>query len=192
MKTVYIIHGWSGSPNEPLHKWLKENLEQQGRKVIAPEMPDADEPHIHSWVSKLKEIIEPNEGAILVGHSVGCQAILRYLAELPEGQNVGGVVFLAPWTNLIMKTIEEEGEESVAIAKEWIDSPLDFAEIKKHIQGKVIAIFSDDDPDVPLSEKDIFAEKLGAEVIVEHEKEHFTEEGGVTELSSLLKAVNEV
>ena len=192
MKTIFIIHGWGGSPNEAIHKWLKENLEQKGYKVIAPEMPDTDEPHIDVWVNKLKEIINPNEEVVLVGHSIGCQAILRYLEDLPGEQKVGGVVLLAPWTNLNMVAIEEEGEESVAVAREWIDSPIDFEIIKGHIKGKITAIFSDDDPVVPLHEKEIFAEKLGAEIIIEHKKEHFTEEGGVVELASLLNAVNKV
>lgn len=189
MKTTYIIHGWGGSPNEAIHQWLKKNLEQKEHEVVAPEMPDTDEPHIEAWVNKLKEVIQPDEETVLVGHSIGCQAILRYLADLPEGRAVGGVVLLAPWTNLDMTAIEEEGEESVVIAREWIDSPIDFENAKKRITRKVVAIFSDDDPVVPLSEKKVFTERLGAEIIVEHEKEHFTEEGGVTELPSLLRAV---
>lgn len=192
MKTVYIIHGWGGSPSEPLHKWLKENLKHQGYKVVVPEMPNTQEPHIEAWVDKMKEIVEPNERTVLVGHSIGCQTIFRYLTELPDGKNVGGVVLLAPWTNLNMEVIEEEGEESVTIAKEWTDSPIDFERVSAHIERKVIALFSDNDPFVPLSEKDIFAKELDAEIIVEHKKEHFTEDGGVTELPSLLNAVTQV
>ena len=43
-----------------------------------------------------------------------------------------------------------------------------------------------------MSEKEIFQEKLGAEIIVESQKEHFTEEEGIKELPSLLEAVKRV
>ncbi len=192
MKNAYIIHGWGGNPEEPLHKWLKGNLRQKGYKVVVPEMPDTDEPHIEAWVNKMKEVVELSEETVLIGHSIGCQTILRYLENLPKEKVIRGVVLLAPWTNLNMEAIEEEGEESIAIAREWIDSPIDFEKAKEHIKGNITAIFSDDDPVVPFSEKEVFSEKLGARTIVEHNKEHFTEEGGVLELPSLLEAVDQV
>ena len=188
MKKYYIIHGWDGSPEEPLHRWLKRELEQRGHKVVVPEMPETETPHIESWVQKAEQIIEPNEDAVLIGHSIGCQTILRYISSLEEGKEVGDVILLAPWTNLKMDVIEEEGEESVSIAREWIDSPIDFEKAKKHVRGDVVAIFSNDDPVVPLSESQVFSKNMNAEVVVEKGKGHFTEEDGVTELSSLLKA----
>lgn len=191
MKTVYIIHGWGGSPEEPLHAWLKSELEQRGYAVVAPEMPNTDAPHIDAWLSKLNEVIEPSEDAVLVGHSIGCQAILRYLASAPEGPTVGKVVLLAPWMHLDEATIAEEGEAARAIAQEWHAAPLSFDAVKAHVAGPIIAIFSDNDPFVPLSEKEIFVEKLGAEIIVEHNKGHFDLESGISELPSLLVAIEQ-
>ena len=31
MKTVYIIHGWEGSPREPMHKWIKKELNDMNK-----------------------------------------------------------------------------------------------------------------------------------------------------------------
>ncbi len=192
-KKNYIVHRWGGSPDEPMYKWLKAELKKNGYEVIVPEMPDSETPHIGAWVSKLEEIAgEPDEETIFVGHSIGCQAILRYLAGLDGNKRVGGVVFIAPWTKLNMEMIEEEGRESVAIAEEWTETPLDFGGAKKHIKGKIAAIFSDNDPFVPISEKEIFAEKLGTEIIVEHGKGHFTADDGVEKLESALNAILEI
>jgi len=30
VKRIFIIHGWGGSPDEPLLRWLKSELEKNG------------------------------------------------------------------------------------------------------------------------------------------------------------------
>ena len=185
MKTVYIIHGWSGSPNEPIHKWLKSQLEEKGFEVVVPEMPHPDNPSIEDWVHKLNEVIEnPDEDSILVGHSIGCQTILRYLEQLNPEIKVGKVILLAPWFTL--SNLEPEEEE---IRKPWTDTPINELEVMKHV-SKMTTIFSDDDPVVPMEEnKKIFEERFGAEIIVKNGNGHFTEEDAVTEVPSVLDAV---
>ena len=42
MRIAYIIHGWEGSPKEPMHQWMKNELEKNGFKVIASRMPDPE------------------------------------------------------------------------------------------------------------------------------------------------------
>lgn len=189
MKTVYIIHGWGGSPDEPLHKWLKKNLEERGYKVVIPEMPETETPHINTWVNKIEETVKLKEQAVLIGHSIGCQAILRYLSKLGLGEKVNKVVFIAPWSRLNMDVIEAEGERSVEIANEWINTPINFVDAMRHIEEKVVAIFSDNDPVVPLSEKDVFKKEMNAEIIIENGKGHFTEDDGVVELPVALEAI---
>jgi predicted alpha/beta hydrolase family esterase len=52
-------------------------------------------------------------------------------------------------------------------------------------------IFSKDDPVVPFDENlPIFRDKLGAEIIVEEGKGHFSGSDGVTELPSALEAIS--
>jgi len=188
MKNIYIIHGWDGSPEEPLLQWLKSNLEKVGNQVVVPAMPDPGTPTIASWVGKLQEVIKPNTETILVGHSVGCQAVLRYLETLPAEVKIAGVVLIAPWMELDQQTIVEEGEAVIAIAKPWMETPINFVKIKSHI-GKAIAIFSDDDPYVPLAQKELFARELEAEVVVENKQGHFSVGDGIAELHSALEAV---
>jgi len=49
-------------------------------------------------------------------------------------------------------------------------------------------LFSEDDPDVPFADnKPIFEKELGAKIIVEEGKGHFTAEKGVTELPVVLE-----
>jgi len=171
MKRVILVHGWEGSLESNWFPWLKGELESWGLEVIIPEMPDTDEPKIGPWVSKLREVVgEIDEDTFLIGHSIGCQAIMRYLESLKGDEMFGGIVFVAGFFNLpYLKTQEEKD-----IAKPWLEIPIDTERVKKH-SDVFMAIFSDDDPDIPLSDKDLFEDRLGAKIIVESGKGHFTE-----------------
>ncbi len=192
MKKVYIIHGWGGTPKEPMHVWLKNNLEKKGFEAIVPEMPNSEEPKINEWISKLKNICKnPDKNTYFIGHSIGCQSVLRYLETLDNNIRIGGVVFIAPWTILNMESIEEEGEEAVEIAKSWTQTPINWNKVKNHTD-RFVAIFSDNDPFVLESNKKIFEKNLGAETILEHSKGHFTEDDGVSENKVALNKILEI
>src|SRR3990172_10079404 len=119
MKKVYIIHGWGGNPDEGQLKWLREQLTQKGFEVIAPEMPDTENPEIKKWVGYLSKIAkDADENSYFIGHSIGCQTIVRSLEK--AGKKVGGVVCIAGW---LTRLTGDLGEEGVAIAKPWIETP---------------------------------------------------------------------
>lgn len=186
-KRVFIIHGWDGSPEEGCFPWLKAELEKRGFAVFNPPMPDPLHPQIKVWVQFLKERIGvPDEHTYVVGHSIGSQTILRYLESLKDGEKIGGAVFLAGWVHLTDAAYEDENDEK--IAKPWLETPLHWQKIKSR-SGKFVAIFSDDDPVVPLRDSKIFEEKLGAKIIIEHGKKHFSGSTGIRELPSILDAV---
>ncbi len=188
MKNVCIIHGWDGSPEEPMLQWLKSSLEDKGFNVSVPAMPDTEAPEISAWVGKIKDIVSPNENTILVGHSIGCQAILRYLEIIDEDIKITGIILIAPWMKLDEQTLKEEGKEVIKVAEPWMNNPINFEKIKNHI-GKAIAIFSDNDPYVSLEQKNIFEDRLGADIVIEHNKGHFDPHSNVRELPSALNAI---
>lgn len=191
MKQVIIVHGWEGNPNEPALQWLKGKLEEKGVSVTVPAMPDPSAPKIEPWVAKLAEVSVCGPNTVFVGHSVGCQAVLRFLQTLSEEPQAAGIVLLAPWMELDMETIKEEGPESEAIARPWVETPIDFARIKKQV-GKTVAIFSDDDVFVPLTQKDLFEKALNADTVVEHEQGHFSVGEGIVEIPAVLRAVEKI
>ncbi len=174
MKAI-IIHGWGGGPYTNWLPWLKSELENRNWQVLVPAMPDTEHPKINPWldaVAKAAADMNLDENTVLIGGSIGCQAILRYLENLADNIKISGAVLVAPWMQLDEQTIKEEGEESIEIAKPWVETPIDFARVKKH-SDKFIAIFSDNDPFVPISQKEVFADKLGAKTIVETGEGHF-------------------
>jgi predicted alpha/beta hydrolase family esterase len=81
-----------------------------------------------------------------------------------------------------------ETEEEKIIAKPWLETPIDYEKIKNNIP-KITAIFSDDDPDVDISDKELFEKYLNAKTLVEHEKGHFSLDVGVLELPVALSSI---
>lgn len=184
-KRVFIIHGWGGNPGEAWLPWLAKNLREQGFLVEVPEMPDTDNPKIEAWTEYIREKVgRCDENTFFVGHSIGCQAIMRYLEKLPEGEKSGGAVFVAGW--FALTGLEEEGERMTS--SPWVNTSIDFKKIKKHTE-KFICIFSDNDPYVPAENWEMFSKNLGAEIITEKNKGHFTDDDGIKELPAALDAV---
>lgn len=190
MKRVFIIHGWDGNPREPMLYWLKEELEKKNFDVTSPNMPHPETPEINSWVNKLNEITKnPDKDTYFIGHSIGCQTILRYLEKLDSNMKIGGVVLIAPFMHLDKKMLEEEG--TLEIARPWIEKGIDFKKVLAHT-NKYVCIFSDNDPFVSLKEKDVFKDKLNAKIIIEHNKGHFDPSSKVKEVPSILKSLLEI
>jgi hypothetical protein len=188
MKKLYLVHGWGGSDSsEGWFGWLKEEGKKRGFEVISFNMPNTDEPKIDEWVGFLKENVkEIDEETYFIGHSVGCQAIIRFLENLPEKTKIGGCIFVAGWFNLKEETYEEDGEEAREIAKPWIETLIDFEKVKTYTNN-FLAIFSDNDPYVPLSDANLFRENLGGEIIVKHNEGHFNETKDIKEIFKVIK-----
>lgn len=180
MKRVFIIHGWQEHPEDAWFPWLKEQLKSKGFEVFVPQMPNTDYPKIEEWVPYIKELVgTPDKNTFFVGHSIGCQTILRYLQDICL--KVGGAVFVAGWINLKSDTIEAEGEETVEIAKPWIETSLYYEKIRENCD-KIVALFSTNDPYVPFSDSELFKDKLGAKVIIYENKGHLGGEDGISDL----------
>ncbi len=172
MKKALIIHGWDGNPKEPLHQYLRGKLEPLGYEVTVPSMPNPATPVIKDWINKIDSVFDM-ETDLIIGHSIGCQAVLRFIETLDTKVSIPKIILIAPWMRLDINTIEEEGEEVIEIARPWMETPIDFDKVKK-IAKSIVAIFSDNDCYVPLDQVEYFRDKLGAITYVEHNQGHFT------------------
>ena len=186
-KRVIIVHGWGGYPEEGWFPWMKKILEAKGFEVIVPKMPDTDAPKIEAWVNHLAKIIgTPDKDTFLVVHSIGGQTTMRYLQNATG--KIGGIVFVGGW--LTLNPFEDPEEK--AIVKPWLETPIDFEKVKKAVDGKIIGIFSDDDPYVPLENVKAFEQKLGAKTIILKGKGHMGGDDNCNELPEALNAVVEI
>ena len=183
MKRVFIIHRWSGGSQDDWRPWIKTELEKLGYQVFVPQMPDHETPVMETWVGELNRLVgTPDKDTYFIGHSIGCQAILRYLETREE--QVGGAVFVAGWFNL--KNLEDREAEQVA--KPWIvtpTNPINPVKIKA-VCPKSTLIISDNDPYDCLEENKKGFEALGSKIIVVPNAGHFTAEDGYKEFPLLL------
>lgn len=67
----------------------------------------------------------------------------------------------------------ENDPEAQKTDRHWLTAPLDLKRVRKHLP-KSVAIFSDDDTFVPLENQDDFRDKLGFEIVVQHNNGHFS------------------
>ncbi len=184
MKRAIIVHGWASHDQDGWFPWLKQELESRGFRVDIPNMPHPLMPTIKDWVDALaKAAGSVDSETVLIGHSIGCQTILRYLETIDTP--VRGAVFVAGFIkDLVLDP--GEGEE---IAAPWLQTPIDFDKLKT-ILPRSVAIFSDNDRFVPVEENvKIFKERIGSEIVIEHAKKHFAGDQGFTELPNALEAV---
>jgi len=171
MKRAIIVHGWSGSPKGNWFPWLKKQLEAKAIYVDVPAMPNPDTPEIEPWVNHLAKYVDTDADNYLIGHSMGCQAILRYLENRPENIKIKGVLLVAGFIDSLSEAVMKSPEDA-KIAQPWLETPININKAKT-IPGKIISIFSDDDPYVPEDNWKKF-EELG-EVIILDKKGHIQE-----------------
>ena len=184
MKRVIIVHRWSGGSHDDWRPWLKVELEKKGYEVLMPDMPDTHVPVIVKWVNHLRGVVgTADKDTYFIGHSIGCQAILRYLQTIDT--QVGGAVFVAPWLKL--KNLEDKETED--IARPWLETPIDFEKIKS-VCPNIKALLSSNEPFGCVEEnKTILENQLNAKVLILENKGHFTEDDRCTELPELLTLI---
>jgi uncharacterized protein len=195
MKHAILVHGWNSDPLGGWKPWLKIELEKNGFEVAVPQMPSPATPKMDKWVMKLDQTAKsmvyksknmeeqsnsdssiPNSSFFLVGHSLGCITILRYLESLPANVSIGGVILVAGFADGL----------GMFLFDSFFSKPLDWEKIRSHCDN-FVAIHSDNDRYVPLKHGKIFEEKLAAKLIVKNGAGHFSGGEGCTKLPVVLE-----
>ena len=182
MNKVYIIHGWQSWPGEGWFPWLKQKLVSQGIKVAIPIIAPGVVPELDVWLKILnKSIKSPTDNMVLVGHSLGCPAILNYLNQSSIHHKFKAIVLVAPF----VRDIDLEA------INDFINKDLNWGRIKKRAD-KIVVIHSQDDKVVLIKEGRYVAKKLGAVMIEVDNYQHFSGNTGITEAQPILEAIKKL
>lgn len=189
MNKIYLIHCWDGTKDDGWYPWLAKKINNTNDELIRFNMPNTMNPKIEEWVPELdKQVDELNEHTFFVGHSIGCQAIMRYL-EKCDVRKIGGLLFVAPWLDLLPEAIGDK--DSLSTAKPWLETPIDFDKIKQ-FTNNITCIFSNNDYFVSLDQEQKFKELLSAKTIVVENKGHISADDGVNESEEIYNALLEM
>ncbi|MBU0546920.1 MAG: alpha/beta fold hydrolase [Patescibacteria group bacterium] len=143
LKRVLIIHGWEASSKDNWFLEEKERLEKLGYEVVVPDMPNTLLPKKDEWVQVIKDS-NPDENSILIGHSLGGTAILRYLEETSD--KIGKCILVAT----PIRKLENNEFDSSPIYN-FFELDIDYQKIKQNCREFVI-INQTNDPFVPLQD----------------------------------------
>lgn len=183
-KHFFMIHGWGGFPKEGWRPWLAEQLRNDGHKVTVLSMPNTQHPKLSEWLEHLQQSIGmPDEDCILIGHSLGCITILRYLENLKKEEQIGGAIFVSSFYEDLGKGYEE--------IYEFVEQPVDWKSVHKHCRYFSV-IHSDDDSVVPLSFAERLASQLNTSVYLTTGKNHFSGDDGVKETPEIIDEIQRI
>lgn len=174
---VIVVHGNGHStPNDNWIPYIKRELEAVGIECLTPQMPDAPLARSKYWLPMLKDVLKADENTIIVGHSSGALAAMRY-AEL--NKILGSVLIGAMHTDLGI-----EGEKLSG----YFDAPWGWDKIKSN-QDWIVQFASSDDPWIPVHEARFVHGKLGTEYYEYKDKGHFGGDYHKPEFPELLEIV---
>ncbi len=168
-----------GNGNADVHSeiwypWIADRLRSLGLDVIAENMPDADLARKEYWLPFIEKQLEGDSNPILIGHSSGATASMRY-AETHK--LLGAVLISACYTDL--------GYESEK-ASHYFDDPWQWERIKENT-GWIVQFHSLNDPYVPIGEARFIAARLGSEYKEYLDQGHFSSDVEKIEFPELLE-----
>ncbi|NDP19861.1 MAG: hypothetical protein GZ091_02095 [Paludibacter sp.] len=168
---IYLVPRWAGNIHSDWYDWLVLEISNTYQiDIQCLEMPNWNEPDLDKSLNFLtNRISELNNNTYFIGHSVGCQAILRFLDErLKQNHSlkIGGFLFVAAWFSVDKPWIS---------LKPWTNcNKLNYELLSKATTYKKV-ILSDNDPFTTdyLENKKQWISRFGAEVMINPGQLHF-------------------
>lgn len=159
---IIIIPGNGGSHIETDHwyGWTSDTLRGEGYEVIAEDMPDPVAAHAGIWLPHIENVFKADENTIIIGHSSGGVATLRYL----ENHKLQGAIIVgAMYTDLGFEDEKASG---------YYDLPWQWNKIKSNAPW-IAQFASTDDPYIPIVEPRFIHEKLNTEYYELSDRGHY-------------------
>lgn len=177
MKKVYIIHGLQGTPNGNWKPYLLRELEKKNIWACSIPMTDEEDPDCSEWVRIINSYVKKEDEVVLVAHSLGARAVLRYLDQGNISPIVGVVLVSGRF-----------GKPRGDALHSFYDKALDFDRIMSNALQRCV-VHGDNDPIIPYSDAILLSEALVCELVTIPGGGHLTKKAQCFELPDARDAV---
>ena len=159
------------------YSWARDEFQKLGFPVRAENMPDPEIAHMDIWLPHIKNELQADENTIIIGHSLGAVAAMRYLEH---NKLLGAVLIGACYTDLGLESEKEAG---------YYTDPWQWESIKANTKW-LIQFASTDDPYVMIDEARYIHKQTNSEYYEFTDRGHFGDELKPTrEFPELVEAV---
>src|SRR3989344_6145447 len=126
MKAMIIPGNQDAKLSQQWYPWVKRGLEKLGFGVTAENMPDPWYARRNIWVPFIEQKLQGDEKSVLIGHSSGVVATLRYLEE----HKAEGAVLVGPYYTDLNDELEKKSG--------YFDDEWHWDKIKQNIRWVII------------------------------------------------------
>ena len=156
VKKIVIVPG-NGSGDvtrSNWYAWVNKRLnELDGVSSVLRNMPDPITARRSIWLPFMKSELGVDEDTVIIGHSSGACAAVRYAEE----HKVAGIVLVGAYTSDLGDSTEAESG--------YFDDEWRWEEVRRNC-GFIVLFGSTDDPFLPWSEQSTVADSLQAELLL--------------------------
>lgn len=173
-----IVHGYWATPESHWFGWLASQLGDRGYEVRVPALPDSRHPRPDAWLKALCEAAPacaPDDRTLVIAHSLGCVAALRWLLDAQPAHPIAGVLLVAPFAEPVHVTGIPADESR--LIDEFASTELDYEGLRRLGRARTV-ISAEDDPVVPHAASARLASRLGARLVSPAAGGHFLAEDG--------------
>lgn len=160
-----ILHGFTGSPENDFHPWLRRELESYGTRVYAPALPSTENPSIDEQVNYILKNYKIDKNTIILGHSLGSVVGLKLVEKI--NKPIKKLVLAAGFAQPGFLDHERVFEKTF----NW---QFNFEKIKRNV-GELVILRAKNDTAIPKERADYIQQRIGGRIVdFQAEGDHIT------------------
>lgn len=167
---AFLIHGTS-TKDDDWFPWLEEQARAQRPpiRLTRLDLPTPFDPDPRQWAQAIDRQIPRDHDLVIVAHSLGCIAAIRWVERHEDARNIG----------LVLVGAFDRPLEGYPFLDPFVKPPVDYAKVSGKLTHPVV-VTAADDPIAPFHGSLAVAERLGAHTLTYPTGGHFLASEGFT------------